>query len=95
MRAHISHNLSRVSNFFVLLSLILYAWALTGTFIENEWTTGHFLQAVEDRVTVTDCYTCIEAFVYAIVFVPVFFNHWSKVSQAGVDGEDLVKLIQQ
>ena len=57
-----------------------------GIFVENDWTTGHFLKEEEDKVTVTDCYTCIEAFIYALVFIPVFTNHSSKVSQAGLDG---------
>lgn len=61
----------------LFMSFILYAWALVGIFEENKWTNGH---GTGETISITDSYICMEAFVFAFIFVPVLLTQTVKVN---------------
>ena len=70
---------------------MLYAWVVLGVFVEGAWdnvSTG-------ERHNVTECFICMEAFAYAMMFVPLILTLGPQIRLAKKDGSDLVSVIER
>ena len=83
--------LSQVAHFVLLLCFLLYAWVVLGLFVEGEWENRN----TGERHTVTECFICMEAFAYAMVFIPLMLSLGPQIRQAKKDGSDLVSVIER
>ena len=83
-------NLRPVVGFTLLGLFVLYGWTLASIFEEREWPSGY-----EDNtlVQVSEMRTCIEAFIYAAIFLPVLIYQVGKFMQAQIDAIELMNLI--
>lgn len=74
------------------MSFILYAWGLVGVFEENSWGDG---RGKGDTISVTSCYICMEAFIFAFMFLPMLWTQSSLVRAGRVNAKKLLKLIER
>mmetsp|Transcript_30914 Transcript_30914/g.38206 ORF Transcript_30914/g.38206 Transcript_30914/m.38206 type:complete len:134 (-) Transcript_30914:1888-2289(-) len=78
---------------FALLALFVwYGWTLAGLFEEKEWTRGY---PEEQNVEVTHFRVCMEAFIYAAIFLHVFAYQSGKLAEGQNYAVDLMKVIQR
>ena len=66
-----SQGISRVANRTIVLCFLLYSWVVLGVFIEGQvqnFRTG-------EKHTVTECFICLEAFLYALVIELLYANN--------------------
>ena len=91
-RSNFHANLRPVLSLGVLLGFLLYAWFLTSIFVESEWLNGH---VDGEPITVTECYICIEAALFALLLLPVMLSASAKVAKAEKDGAEILRLIDR
>ncbi len=59
--------------FSILVCFVLYAWLVTGLFEEGNWSHCRKLEC-EEPITVSDCYICIEAFIFIMIVIPMLLS---------------------